>query len=81
MRLDCVPQECHFSGMPTNKQFGKWRSQTMAVRGGQVRSGFQESAESLFLSSGYAYESAEEADARFKGHSPGFQYTRYAADA
>ncbi|HEY4113058.1 MAG TPA: O-succinylhomoserine sulfhydrylase [Rhizomicrobium sp.] len=63
--------------MATNKQPGKWRPQTMAVRGGQVRSGFQETAEGLFLTSGYAYENAEEAEARFKGESPGFQYTRY----
>jgi O-succinylhomoserine sulfhydrylase len=77
MRLDPIPQECHFSRMATNKQPGNWRPQTMAVRGGQVRSGFQETAEGLFLTSGYAYESAEEAEARFKGQSPGFQYTRY----
>jgi O-succinylhomoserine sulfhydrylase len=63
--------------MPTNKKPGKWRAQTVAVRGGQTRTPFQETSEALFLTSGYAYESAEEAEARFKGQSDGFLYTRY----
>jgi O-succinylhomoserine sulfhydrylase len=63
--------------MATNKQSGKWRAQTMAVRGGQTRTPFQETAEALFLTSGYAYEDAEEAEARFKGRAPGYQYTRF----
>jgi O-succinylhomoserine sulfhydrylase len=63
--------------MPTNKKPGKWRAQTVAVRGGQTRTPFQETSEALFLTSGYAYESAEEAEARFKGESEGFLYTRY----
>jgi O-succinylhomoserine sulfhydrylase len=63
--------------MPTNKKPGKWRAQTVAVRGGQTRTAFQETSEALFLTSGYAYESAEEAEARFKGQSDGYLYTRY----
>jgi O-succinylhomoserine sulfhydrylase len=63
--------------MPTNKKPGMWRAQTIAVRGGQTRTAFQETSEALFLTSGYAYESAEEAEARFKGESEGFLYTRY----
>src|SRR5580658_6998382 len=62
--------------MATNKKAGKWRARTQAVRGGQTRTGFQETAEALFLTSGYAYETAEEAEARFKG-ADGFVYTRY----
>jgi O-succinylhomoserine sulfhydrylase len=53
-----------------------WRPRTVAVRGGQMRTGFQETAEPLFLTSGYAYETAEEAEARFKG-AEGFIYSRY----
>jgi O-succinylhomoserine sulfhydrylase len=53
-----------------------WRPRTIAVRGGQIRTAFQETAEPLFLTSGYAYESAEEAEARFKG-AEGFIYSRY----
>jgi O-succinylhomoserine sulfhydrylase len=63
--------------MPTNKKPAKWRAQTVAVRGGQTRTPFQETSEALFLTSGYAYESAEEAEARFKGQSDGYLYTRY----
>ena len=63
--------------MATNKRPGKWRARTLAVRGGQTRTGFQETAEALFLTSGYAYETADEAEARFKGQSEGYQYTRF----
>src|SRR6185369_6622526 len=62
--------------MATNKKPGKWRKRTLAVRGGQVRSAFQETCEPLIFTAGYAYEAAEEAEARFKGESPGFQYSR-----
>ncbi|WP_421996803.1 O-succinylhomoserine sulfhydrylase [Reyranella sp.] len=54
-----------------------WRPQTRAVRGGQVRSNFDETSEALFLTSGYAYSSAEEAEATFKGESTHFQYSRF----
>ncbi len=64
--------------MATNKKPGKWRARTLAVRGGQTRTAFQETAEALFMTSGYAYESADEAEARFTGASPGYQYSRYA---
>lgn len=64
--------------MATNKKPGKWRKRTLAVRGGQVRSAFQETCEPLIFTAGYAYEMAEEAEARFKGESPGFQYSRLA---
>ncbi len=63
--------------MPTNKKPGKWRARTQAVRGGQTRTAFQETSEALFLTSGYAYENPEEAEARFKGQSDGYQYTRF----
>ena len=64
--------------MATNKKPGKWRARTLAVRGGHTRTPFQETSEALFLTSGYAYESADEAEARFTGASPGYQYSRYA---
>ncbi len=63
--------------MATNKKPGKkWRARTKAVRAGQMRSEFQETSEALFLTSGYAYEEAGEAEARFKS-GEGFVYTRY----
>ena len=54
-----------------------WRPQTRAVRGGQMRSNFDETSEALFLTSGYAYNSAEEAEATFKGESTHYQYSRF----
>jgi O-succinylhomoserine sulfhydrylase len=63
--------------MPTNKKPAKWRARTLAVRGGQTRTPFQETSEALFLTSGYAYEAAEEAEARFKGQAEGYQYSRF----
>ena len=55
----------------------KWKPQTRAVRSGQIRSSFDETSEALFLTSGYAYNSAEEAEATFKGESNHFQYSRF----
>jgi O-succinylhomoserine sulfhydrylase len=63
--------------MATNKKPGNWRKRTLAVRGGTMRSPFQETSEALYLTSGYAYESAEEAEARFKGEIDGYQYSRF----
>ncbi|MBS0525929.1 MAG: O-succinylhomoserine sulfhydrylase [Proteobacteria bacterium] len=54
-----------------------WKPQTRAVRGGLRRSSFDETSEALFLTSGYAYNSAEEAEATFKGESAHFQYSRF----
>ena len=54
-----------------------WRPQTRAVRGGQLRSNFDETSEALYLTSGYAYQSAEEAEATFKGESTHYQYSRF----
>ena len=42
-----------------------------------MRSNFDETSEALFLTSGYAYNSAEEAEATFKGESNHFQYSRF----
>jgi O-succinylhomoserine sulfhydrylase len=56
----------------------KRRPQTDAIRAGLHRSGFKETAEALYLTSGFVYDSAEEADARFAGTAPGYLYGRYA---
>ena len=50
--------------------------ETRAVRGGHVRSNFGENAEAIFLTSGFVYESAEAAEARFNGEQPGYVYSR-----
>ena len=53
------------------------RPDTLAVRGGLVRSGFDETSEGLFLTSGYVYSSAQEAEAAFKDEIDRFVYSRY----
>ncbi len=63
--------------MTTQKNPEHWRPRTQAVRGGQIRTPFQETAEALFLTSGYAYDAPEEPEARFKGEAEGYTYTRY----
>lgn len=54
-----------------------WRPRTQLVHAGQTRSQFGETSESLFLTSGYVYDSAEQAEARFKGEDDGFIYSRF----
>lgn len=54
----------------------KWRPATQAVRGGTARSDYGETSEALFLTSGYAYDSAGEAAARFAGEQVGMTYSR-----
>ena len=40
---------------------------TIGVRGGLLRSGFQETAEAMYLTSGYVYSSAADAEKAFTG--------------
>ncbi|MER0236597.1 O-succinylhomoserine sulfhydrylase [Fulvimarina sp. MAC8] len=54
-----------------------WRPATELVHGGTMRSNFGEVSEAMFLTQGYVYKSAEQAEARFKGEEPGFIYSRY----
>ena len=55
-----------------------WRPATQLVRGGTERSGFEETSEAIFLTSGYVYSSAEEAEQAFKGDRVRYVYSRYA---
>jgi O-succinylhomoserine sulfhydrylase len=48
------------------------------VHAGTTRSPHGETAEALYLTQGYVYDTAEGAEARFKGEEPGFIYSRYA---
>ena len=50
---------------------------TRLVHGGTVRSPFGETSEALYLTQGFVYDSAEEAEARFKGDAPGYIYSRF----
>ena len=53
-----------------------WRPATQAVRGGTARSEWGETSEALFLTSGYAYDCAADAAARFAGEQDGMTYSR-----
>ena len=53
------------------------REATLLVRGGLERTGFDETAEGLFLTSGYVYGSAAEAEAAFAGEHDRYIYSRY----
>ena len=63
------------SGLTVQPQ--DWHPQTRAVRGGLSRSGFDETAEALFLTSGFVYRSAEQAEAAFKDEVEHYIYSRY----
>ncbi|WP_243656232.1 O-succinylhomoserine sulfhydrylase [Cellulomonas wangleii] len=53
------------------------RPDTLAVRGGLVRSGFGEMSEAVFLTQGYTYATAAQAEAGFAGEVDRFLYSRY----
>ncbi|HEX5142691.1 MAG TPA: O-succinylhomoserine sulfhydrylase [Mycobacterium sp.] len=50
---------------------------TIGVRGGLLRSGFEETAEAMYLTSGYVYESAAAAEQAFTGEIDRYVYSRY----
>ena len=54
-----------------------FRPDTLAVRAGLARSNFDETAEALYLTSGFVYASAEQAEAAFKDEVEHFIYSRY----
>ena len=53
------------------------RPDTLAVRGGLNRSNFDETSEGLFLTQGYVYPRAADAEAAFAGELDRFVYSRY----
>ncbi len=55
-----------------------WGPATQMVHGGTMRSPFGETSEAMFLTQGFVYDSAEAAEARFKGDEEGYIYSRYA---
>ncbi|MGH1419466.1 MAG: O-succinylhomoserine sulfhydrylase [Hyphomicrobiaceae bacterium] len=55
-----------------------WHPATQLVHGGSMRSQWGETSEGLFLTQGFVYNSAEQAEARFKNEEPaGYQYSRF----
>ena len=53
------------------------RPATLLVRGGTTRTNHDETSEALFLTSGFVYDSAEQAEATFAGTATHYQYSRF----
>jgi len=58
-------------------EFDEFNFDTLAVRGGQVRTNESEQSEPIFPTSSYVFGSAAEAAARFSGAEPGNIYSRF----
>lgn len=56
----------------------QWKPATRLVHGGVERSHHGETAEALYLTQGFVYDSAQAAEARFAGEESGYIYSRYA---
>ncbi len=54
------------------------KPRTIMARAGHLRSEFMETCEAVYMSSGYVYETAEEAEAAFVNDGSRFVYSRYA---
>jgi O-succinylhomoserine sulfhydrylase len=65
------------SSQATKKTPAAWQPATQLVHGGVIRSNFGETSEALFLTQGFVYDTAEQAEARFKDEDPGFIYSRF----
>ncbi len=55
----------------------RYRTATLLVQGGVDRSQHGETAEALFLTSGFVYDDAEQAEATFAGTVKHYQYSRF----
>ncbi len=54
-----------------------WQPETLLVHGGTLRSSHGELSEALYLTQSFVYESAEQAERRFKDEEPGYIYSRF----
>ncbi|MGH6934109.1 MAG: O-succinylhomoserine sulfhydrylase [Dongiaceae bacterium] len=63
--------------MATRIDAAHWRPRTRLVHGGTVRSSLNETCEAIYLTSGFVYGSAEEAEAAFNNSRPRFVYSRF----
>ncbi len=64
--------------MPDADALAGLHPDTLLIQGGTLRSQFGETSEAIFLNSGFVYENAEDAEARFSGGAEGYVYTRFA---
>lgn len=54
-----------------------WKTKTKLVHTAQPRSQYGETSEALYLTSGYVYDNAEQAEARFLNEGDGYRYSRF----
>lgn len=54
-----------------------WLPETLLVHGGSLRSSHGELSEALYLTQSFVYETAEQAERRFKDEEPGWIYSRF----
>jgi O-succinylhomoserine sulfhydrylase len=54
-----------------------YRTATRLVHAGSERTPYGETSEAMFLTSGFVYDSAEQAEATFKGEATHYQYSRF----
>jgi O-succinylhomoserine sulfhydrylase len=55
-----------------------WRPRTVLTHSGVQRSQFEETSEAIFMTSGFVYQTAEEAEEAFKNQGARYVYSRYA---
>jgi len=67
-----MPADPKFPSLPA-----EWAPETLLVHGGSSRSPNGELSEALFLTQSYVYDSAEQAERRFKDEEPGYLYSRF----
>lgn len=61
-----------------SKDPSDWHPETVLIQGGLSRSHHMETAEAIYMTSGYVYDSAEEAEHAFKADGARYVYSRYA---
>jgi O-succinylhomoserine sulfhydrylase len=54
-----------------------WQPETLLVHGGSLRSSHGELSEALYLTQSFVYDTAEQAERRFKDEEPGYIYSRF----
>jgi O-succinylhomoserine sulfhydrylase len=69
------------SPMPADPKFppppAEWAPETLLVHGGSLRSANGELTEALYLTQSFVYDTAEQAERRFKDEEPGYIYSRF----
>ena len=63
--------------MTAHDDAARYRPDTILVHGGTERTPYGETSEAMFLTSGFVYDDAAQAEATFKGEATHYQYSRF----